>query len=105
MSFIELMDREDWKDCLKRNFEHAIYIMKNDRFRHVSSAVDDIRGWLGYGGASRVREQLNRQMKSLRYSEAKITEVNKYLEQLIEENRSGLLNLVADGIIPGTKQE
>ncbi len=44
-------------------------------------------------------------MKSLRYSEAKIAEVNGFLEQLTKENRSGLLGLMGGGVLPETKQE
>jgi len=62
MSLIEHLETDGWKEILRRNFEYAVEVLKNDRFRTVSSSVDDLRSWLTAGGVSRVREHLNNQM-------------------------------------------
>ncbi|QTA82030.1 Uncharacterized protein dnl_43920 [Desulfonema limicola] len=105
MSLIEHIEREDWKDILRNNFEYALYVMKNDRHRHISSSADDLRSWLAYGGVNHVKKQFNRQMKRCRCTEEKISEVNNFFDQLAQENRSRILDLTAESILPETKQE
>ncbi len=105
MALIENLERNDWQEFLRGSFEYALYILKNDRFRSVGSSVDDLRSWLGFGGISRVREALNNQMEMRRFSPARKAAINDFLEQLIRDNRRQLLELIAEGILPPTKQD
>lgn len=105
MALIEHLERDNWQDFLRRSFEYTLDVLKNDRFRIVSSSVDDLRSWLGYGGVSRVKEHLNNQMDMLRFSATRKAAVNEFLDQLVRENRRQLLDLMAEGILPPTKQE
>src|SRR4051812_29822278 len=105
MSLIEHLEPDDWKEVLRRNFEYALDVLKNDRFRTVSSSVDDLRSWLAAGGVSRVREHLNDQMETRRFPEAKRATVNDFLDELVRDNRARLLDLMAQEILAPTKQE
>jgi hypothetical protein len=105
MALIERLELDNWKDVLRMNFEYTLEVLKNDRFRSVSSSVDDLRSWLARGGVSRVKEHLNHQMDIRRFSSTKKEAVNEFLDQLVRENRRQLLDLMAQGILPPTKQE
>ena len=70
MSLIEYLERDNWREVLRRSFEGAINLLQTDRFGRCSSAVDDIKSWLTCGGVSRVQLQLDRQMKGRRLDEA-----------------------------------
>jgi hypothetical protein len=105
MSLIEHLESDDWREILRRNFEYALEVLKNDRFRTVSSSVDDLRSWLAAGGVSRVREHLNDQMEMRRFPETKKAAVNDFLDELVRENRTRLLGLMAQEILVPTKQE
>lgn len=105
MSLIEHLESDDWKEVLRRNFEYALEILKNDRFRIVSSSVDDLRSWLAAGGISRVREHLNDQMNMRRFPVTKKAAVNDFLDDLVRANRPRLLDLMAQEILVPTKQE
>ena len=100
MSLIEYLERNNWREVLRRSFEGAINLLQTNRFGRCSSAVDDIKSWLTSGGVSRVELQLNRQMKGRRLDEERQSEIRDYLEQLVQENQRSLLQLIADGIIP-----
>jgi len=105
MALIENLEQDDWQDFFRSSFEYALYVLKNDRFRSVGSSVDDLRSWLALGGISRVREHLNNQMKMCDFSPAKKAAVNEFLEQLVRDNRSQLLDLMAEEILPPIKQD
>lgn len=105
MALIERLELDDWKNILRSNFEYTLEVLKNDRFRSVSSSVDDLRSWLAYGGVSRVKEHLNNQMDMRRFSSTKKAAVNEFLDQLVQENRPQLLDLMSEGILFSTKQE
>ena len=66
MALIEYLERDDWREALRRSFEGAITLLQTDRFRLTSSAIDDVRSWLTSGGVSRVQLQLDRQMEECR---------------------------------------
>ena len=105
MSLIEHLESDHWRDVLRRNFEYALEVLKNDRFRTVSSAVDDLRSWLAAGGVSGVREHLNHQMEARRFPSIKRAAVNDFLDELVRENRHRLLDLMAQNVLVTTKQE
>src|SRR3954447_2414372 len=105
MSLIEHLESNDWQEVLRRNFEYALEVLKNDRFRTVSSSVDDLRSWLAAGGVSRVKEHLNDQMEMRRVPSTKRAAVNDFLEELVRDNRARLLDLMAQEILAPTKQE
>lgn len=100
MALIEYLERDDWREVLRRSFEGAITLLQTDRFRRTSSAIDDIRSWLTSGGVSRVQLQLNRQMDARRLPMVQQNEIRDFLRQLVQENQSPLMQLIADGIIP-----
>ena len=85
-------------------FAYTLYVLKNDRYRRVGSAADDLRSWLATGGIPRVKECLNRQMAMRQFSEARRAEVNQFLEHLAQENRGPLLELITGGVLPSTLQ-
>ena len=105
MALIEHLERDNWEEFLSRSFEYALDVLKNDRFRSVGSAVDDLRSWLARGGINRVKERLNDQMEMRQFSPERRAEVNRLLEQLGESNRTELLALMADGTIAVTEPE
>lgn len=105
MSLIEHLESDDWKAVLRRNFECTLEVLKEDRFRTVSSSVDDLRSWLAAGGVSRVKEHLNDQMEMRRFPAAKRAAVNDFLDDLVRENRHRLLDLVAKEVLVATNQE
>jgi hypothetical protein len=96
MALIEHLESDNWKEFLRSSFEYALEVLKNDRFRSVGSAVDDLRSWLARGGMSRVKEGLNDQMERRQFSFERKAEVNELLEQLEDSQRSELLALMAD---------
>ena len=100
MSLIEYLERDNWREVLRRSFEGAITLLQTDRFRLTSSAIDDIRIWLTVGGVSRVKLQLDREMNARRLAVERQNEIRDFLEQLVLENQRPLLQLIADDIIP-----
>lgn len=91
MALIEYLERDDWHEVLRRSFEGAINLLQTDRFRRTSSAIDDIRSWLTSGGVSRVRLQLDRQMKGRRLATERQREIRDFLGQLVQDNQRSLL--------------
>ncbi|GJD18377.1 hypothetical protein RIVM261_033330 [Rivularia sp. IAM M-261] len=86
MSLIEyLVERGDWRSSLRRSFEGAIRLLQTDRYGRCSSAVDDVKSWLAVGGVSRVKLQLDREMKYSRFDENHRQEIREFLGQLIQE--------------------
>src|SRR5947209_8624508 len=105
MSLIEHLEQDDWREFLRNSFEHALDVLKNDRFRAVGSSVDDLRSWLTDGGIPRIKERLNDQMDIRCFSAERKAAVNTFLEHLVGNNRAELLALMAAGIVSSTKQE
>lgn len=105
MALIEHLERDNWREFLRDTFKYTLDVLKNDRFRSVGSAADDLRSWLAAGGLPRVKEHLNRQMEMRRFSEAYRAEVHQFLEQLARENRGLLLELTVKGVLPSTLQD
>jgi hypothetical protein len=67
MALIEHLERDDWENFLRQSFAYTLEVLKNDRFRPVGSAVDDLRSWLVAGGIRGVQERLNYQMEMRRF--------------------------------------
>ncbi len=105
MSLIEHLHKDNWQDTLRGTFEYALEVLKEDRFRHVGSATDDMISWLACGGVKRVKHHLNNQMKMLRFPEDRQTAIIEFVEQLTREHRSQLLELTAKNILPSTQEE
>jgi hypothetical protein len=105
MALIENLEREGWEEFFRDSFRYALEVLKNDRFRPVGSSVDDLKSWLTAGGIARVREHLNKQMEMRRFPPSRKSAVDDCIEQLVRENRGALLDLMADGIVPATRQE
>ena len=105
MALIENLEHEGWEKFFRDSFLYALEVLKNDRFRPVGSSVDDLKSWLTAGGVAQVCEHLNKQMKMRRFLLSRKSAVNDCIEQLVRENRGALLDLMADGIIPDTRQE
>ena len=105
MALIEHLERDHWREFLRDTFAYTIDVIKNDRFRHVGSAADDLRGWLTAGGIPRVKERLNRQMAVRRFPTTQQAEINQFLEQLVREHRGQILEFTTGGILPPTLQD
>ena len=50
MSLIEHLERPDWQDFLRGTFDYTLTVLKDDPFRVVGSAADDLRSWLWWAG-------------------------------------------------------
>lgn len=70
MALIEHLGRDHWREFLRDIFAYTLDVLKNDRFHHLGSAADDLRGWLSTGGIPKVKEHLNRQMEMRRFPPA-----------------------------------
>ena len=105
MALIEHLERDDWREALRRSFEGAITLLQTDRFRLTSSAIDDVRSWLTSGGVSRVQLQLDRQIEARRLASDRQSEIRDFLGQLVHENQRLILQLMADGIIPSNQAD
>lgn len=105
MSLIEHLNRENWEDFLRGTFEYSLELLKTDRFRYSGSAVDDMKSWLAVGGVGRVKHHLNNQMEDLGYSPDKKLAVNNLLDELVQEHRIQIVDLMAHKIIPTDPQE
>ena len=105
MALIEHLERDGWREFLCSTFEYTLDVLKNDRFRHIGSAADDLRSWLAAGGVARVRAYLNEQMERRQFSTARQTEVNECLEYLVRKHRGQLLELIVRGVLPATPKE
>jgi hypothetical protein len=105
MSLIEYLEGDNWQEVLRRNFESALWLLKTDRYRMTSSAIDDLKSWLAMGGMNRVKEHLDRQMHMRRFSATKQAEINAFVDQLTHDHWAQLLDLMAAGILPGNLPE
>jgi len=105
MSLIEHLDGEGWEGFLRGTFEYSLKLLKTDQFRYAGSAVDDLKSWLAVGGVSRVKHHLNNQMDQRRYSADKKTLINDLLDQLAQEHRLEIADLMARKVIRAGPQE
>ena len=105
MALIDYLDKPDWEESLRSTFEYSLELLKTDRFRYAGSAVDDLKTWLAVGGISRVKHHLNNQMKQCRYPEDKRLAVNDFLDQLVQEHRRAVVDLITRDIIRADSQE
>jgi len=105
MALIEHLERDNWQEALRGFFQYTLEVLRTDRFRHVSSSVDDLRSWLAAGGVRRVKEHLDDQMAIRRFPESRKAAVNEFLDQLVRENRQPLLELMEQGMtVPSFNQ-
>jgi hypothetical protein len=105
MSLIEHLDKPGGEEFLRSTFEHVLWVLRNDRFRSVGSAADDLRSWLAAGGVARVRHHLDEQMERGRFPSSRRSAVNACIERLVRENRAALLDLARTGIVPVAGRE
>ena len=101
MALIEHLERDNWEQILRSSFTYALWILKEDRFAHVGSSVDDIRSWLGMGGLSRFRDALREQMQRRRLPEHRVKAIMACVEQLEQEKHPEICQLISQRIIPG----
>ena len=105
MALIEQLENRDWRERLRMFFESTLEILKTDPYRSVGSSVDDLRAWLRQGGVNRVKEHLKRQMEIRQFSEEKTKAIQDFLETLLRENRSSLLELIDQKVVPSDTQQ
>ncbi len=105
MSLIEHLDKDGWEDFLRGTFEYSLKLLKEDQFRYAGSAVDDMKSWLGVGGVGRVKHHLNNQMETLGYSSDKKLAVNNLLDELAQQHRIQIVDLMAHKVIPAGPKE
>ncbi|MCP3961418.1 MAG: hypothetical protein GY719_26530 [bacterium] len=105
MSLIEHLDREGWEDFLRGTFEFSLELLKNDRFRYAGSAVDDMKSWLAVGGVGRVKHHLSNQMETLGYSPDKMLAANNLLDELAQQHRIQIVDLMAHKVISAEPKE
>ena len=100
MSLIEHLEKPRWKEFLRSTFEFVLWVLRNDRFRSVGSAADDLRSWLAAGGVARVHHHLDEQMERRRFPASRQAAVRTCIGELVRENRGVLLDLSRAGIVP-----
>jgi hypothetical protein len=105
MSLIEHLDREDWEEFLRNTFAYSLELLKTDPFRYAGSAVDDMKSWLSVGGVSRVKHHLNHQMDQCQYSTERKLLIIDLLDQIVQEHRLEIVDLMARNIILAEPQE
>lgn len=99
MSLIEHLERPDWQDFLRGTFDYTLTVLKEDPFRVVGSAADDLRSWFVVGGVARVRQALEVEMAARRLNEDRRVEVRRLVDALADEHRPRILELVVAGAI------
>ena len=100
MALIEKLEQDNWEKFFSEMFRYALWVLRHDRFRHVGSSVDDLRSWLVAGGIPRIRQYLERGMDMRQFPAERAAAVREHIDKLVEENRSELLALAREGIIP-----
>lgn len=100
MALIENLEREDWKEFLSEMFRYTLWTLRHNRFGHVGSSVDDLRGWLVASGVPGIRRSLEHSMDMRRFPEDRVIEVREHIDRLVHDHRSELVALARDGIIP-----
>jgi hypothetical protein len=105
MSLIEHLGKDSWEEFLRSTFEYSLELLKTDPFRYAGSAVDDLKSWLAVGGVSRVKHHLNHQMDRCQYSADRKLLINDLLDQLVQEHRLEIVDLMASNIIHAEPQE
>jgi len=105
MALIENLEREGWEEFLRNCFRYTLQVLREDRFRSVGSSVDDLRSWLTAGGVGRVRHHLGEQMEMRGLSADRQAGINRCIDELVEEHRVALFDLMAKGIVPGSTRE
>ena len=105
MALIENLEREGWEEFLRNCFRYALEVLKEDRFRPIGSSADDLRSWLTAGGVARVRYHLREQMEMRGLSVDRQADIKRCIDELVEEHRGALFNLMARRIIPSSTQE
>ena len=110
MSLIEHLEKPRWKEFLRSTFEFVLWVLRNDRFRSVGSAADDLRSWLAAGGVARVRHHLDEQIgtpsftrrRESRPSEpASGSSCGRTAGALLDLSRAGIVPTVDPGHLPG----
>ena len=105
MALIENLEHEGWEKFFRDSFQYALEVLKNDRFRPVGSSVDDLKSWLTAGGSPGFASISTSRWKCAVFPSSRKSAVNDCIEQLVQENRGALLDLMADGIVPDTRQK
>lgn len=105
MALIENLEHEGWEDFLRNCFRFTLEVLREDRFRSLGSSADDLRNWLTTGGVARVRYHLGEQMRRRGLSTERQAGINRCIDDLVEQHRVALFDLMAKGIIPGSTQE
>lgn len=104
MALIENLEQSNWPEMLRLFFNAALDSLQTDPYAPVGSSVDDLRAWLRTGGIHRVRENLDRQMQARRFSDAKRSDVMRFLDVLLQENRLRLVELTGQMVLPASEQ-
>lgn len=104
MALIETLERPGWEDALRSSLATAIQLLQTDRFRLTSSAVDDLRAWLTAGGAPHAVERLRAQLVARRLPQTHQDAVLAEMRRLLDEQRRPLLDLMAAGVIPPSRE-
>ena len=104
MALIEHLERDNWRRFFSEMFRHTRWVLRHDRYGHVGSSASDLRAWLIFGGIPRVRQALDRGMANRRFPDDRAAQVREHIEVLVRDNRSELLALPRDGIIPNEEQ-
>ena len=100
MALIENLERDNWKEFFSEMFRYALWTLRHNRFGHVGSSVDDLRGWLVASGIPGVRQSLEYGMGMRRFPGHRAIEVSEHIDKLVNDHRSELVALARDGIIP-----
>ena len=105
MAFVEKLRRHNWQSVLRLMFAYTVEQLESDRPRPDPSSVAELKQWLTSGGVSGLKQSLSQQMQEHQFSAERQAAVQALVDQLAQEYRNPLLNLMVLGRIPLAKAE
>ena len=105
MAFVEKLRRHNWQSVLRLMFAYTVEQLESDRPRPAPHSVAELKQWLTAGGVSGLKQSLTEQMQVHQFSVERQSAVQSLVDQLAQEYRNPLLNLMVLGRIPLEKAE
>lgn len=105
MAFIDKLRRHNWQSFLRLMFAYTVEQMESDHPRPDPGSVAELKQWLTHGGVSGLKLSLEEQMQTHQFSDERQAAVQHLIDELAQEYRNPLLNLMVLGRIPLAKAE
>lgn len=97
MRWMDQIESPHWEEYLRDAFGYAVLALEHDPARPLASFAHEIRGWLAESGVAGVRHHLSAKMRA---EDLEDGEVQRCMEELVEQHRAALLRLMEKGEIP-----